>query len=61
MESAEKFAEDLQQDGAIKPVHAIRSQHQKTEKACYKHGGKHKGTAFSLKEPECHSCREKAI
>jgi len=59
MESAEKFAKDLQQDDAARPVHAIRSQHQKMEKTCYRCKGKHKATACPFKEAECHACKKK--
>ena len=57
MESADKYADDLQQDVHVKSVNAIQSQ--KTDKFCYRCGGKHQATACPFKEAECYACRKK--
>ena len=61
MESADKYAEDLQQDVNIKSVNAIKTQPQKTHSTslCYRCGGKHQATGCPFKEAECYACRKK--
>ena len=61
MESADKYAEDLQQDVNVKSVNAIKTQPQKTHSTslCYRCGGKHQATGCPFKEAECYACRKK--
>ena len=63
MESADKYAEDLQQDVNVRLVNAIKTQPQKTHctNLCYRCGGKHQATGCPFKEAECHACRKKVI
>ena len=58
MESAEKYAGDLQQPGTVQPVHTVKSQPNKSE-LCYRCGGMHKATVCPFKDAECHVCRKK--
>ena len=57
IESADKYADDLQQDVHVKSVNTKQSQ--KTDKFCYRCGGKHQATAYPFKEAECYACRKK--
>ena len=59
MESADKYADDLQQPGAVNPVHVVKGQPQNSEKLCPRCGGKHKVTACPFKEAECHTCKKR--
>ena len=59
MESADKYADDLQQPGAVNPVHVVKGQPQNSEKLCYRCGRKHKATACLFKEAECHTCEKR--
>ena len=56
MESTDKYADDL---GAVNPVHVVKGQPQNSEKLCYRCGKRHKVTACSFKEAECHACKKK--
>ena len=59
MESADKYAEDLQQNVDVKSVNAIKTQPQKVDTVCYRCGGKHQAMSCPFKEAECYACRKK--
>ena len=59
MESADKYAEDLQQNVNVKSVNAIKTQPQKVDTVCYRCGGKHQAMSCPFKEAECYACRKK--
>ena len=55
----DKYADDLKQPGTVNPIYVVRGQPHKSEKLCYRCGGKHKATACPFKKEECHACRKK--
>ena len=59
MESADKYADDLQQPGAVNLVHVVKGQPQNSEKLCHRCEGKHKATACPFKEAKCHACKKR--
>ena len=56
MESADKYAKDLQHDVNVKSVNAIKTQPQKVDTVCYRCGG---AMSCPFKEAECYACRKK--